>query len=1119
MELQGTQGADTLTGGADNDTLYGYAGNDVLKGGAGDDVLAGNEGADTLQGGDGDDYLLGGPGNDTIDGGVGGDWAAYEDATAAVKVDLNITATQNTGGGGTDKLLGIEHVYGSAFNDTLTGNADANMMVGGEGNDALYGGKGDDTLWGSVGVDLLDGGDGDDYLVGGAGNDVIRGGAGWDWSSYEDATAGVTVDLTKTLGQDTGGSGIDTLSEIEHLYGTKFADTLTGDAKDNYLWGDAGDDRLSGGAGDDHLSGGAGNNVIDGGDGFDTVDYAFSDRAVVVELDTNGTRSRDGSTAISDALSSIEAVMGSRYDDIVYGNAAENYLFGDAGNDMLVASGGNDTLDGGDGDDRVVSSFNSNGEILIGGAGNDRMALLGSGTATLYGDDGDDHLQVSGMFSDATVHGGAGSDTIQLLNGYNADDRGAEINLSITYRQQTGYQAALTIDGVENVIGTFLNDKITGDAQNNVLDGYAGDDLIDGGAGFDLASYDSSFAAVRVDLSKIGVAQDTLGAGADTLVSIEGLKGSAFGDILIGGGNDNSFEGGKGDDIIDGGVGTDTAIYRGASKDYNWGKNANGTWTVRGAEGADILLNVENLQFADMTVTLPSSAATVTVDDLVKTKVLATSNDQAFADVVISADGGTVYVSDKDGYVTAINAMTGETTARIKVGVDLGGIDVSKDGRFLVAAERQVENATGEQLDFKATAKVHLVDLKTGTVMDYATTVTGSNRGFSDAAFTAAGLVLLAQDGSGLAPITTFSPYAATFTQSQKLYTDGVTLVTSHDGYGTLAAQSGSSLGHMAMLNALADEVADAPPYVSGGNISTVAVSNNGQLTAQFSINGLQIFDAALKYQFNLSETHPEVGNVYGLDFSADGQHLFVVDGGQDRILKFSTKTWTLETVLDIGLDLPVPNRSTYGNGVTLSDDGSHMVVFSSGSVVSINMLGLKPVTEFVGTDGADTLVGGTGDDTIKGMAGNDVLQGGKGTDTLTGGVGADVFKFLAGDGSFSLQTGSPLFATADAITDFGVGDKLAFAGAPAVVKGSDLLHFVAFMNPDGTIGESSRLTIDAYNTAYKAGGYSEKYLIVGAGADTYVVADTDSVRGYDQVVLLKNVSSSLVTADMFMGA
>lgn len=1127
MDIRGTEAADILNGTSGDDVIYGFGGNDTLKGGAGDDVLAGNDGADNLQGGAGDDYILGGAGNDTIDGGAGNDWAAYEDATAGVKVDLNLAGAQNTGGSGTDKLTGIENVYGSAFNDTLTGDAKDNMLVGDAGNDTISGGKGNDTLWGDAGNDVLDGGDGDDYIVGGAGDDIIKGGAGDDWSSYENATAGVTVDLTKTTAQDTGGAGKDTLTGIELLYGSKFDDVLTGDAKDNYLWGSDGDDKLYGGAGDDHLSGGKGVNVLDGGDGFDTVDYAFSDRGVVIELDLNRAYSRDGTNAIKDTLVSIEAVMGSAYDDIIYGNAAENYLFGDAGNDVLVASGGNDTLDGGDGDDRVVSSFNSNGEILLGGAGNDRVVMNGSGTATLNGDDGDDLILVSGMFSDTTVHGGAGSDTLELLNGYNeSNGRGAEIDLSITTRQQTGYQNYVTVGGVENVIGTFLNDKIKGDAGNNVLDGNLGDDLIDGGAGFDVASYDSIFAAVRVDLSKVGVAQDTLGAGVDTLVNIEGLKGSAYGDILIGGAKDDSFEGGKGDDIIDGGAGADTAIYRGASKDYSWTKNANGTWTVRGAEGVDTLLNVEKLQFTDKTVALASSTTTVTVDDLAKTKVIATSATGDFRDTVISADGATVYVSDKDGYVSAINVQSGEVTAHIKVGTQLGGIDVSADGQFLVAAERQVTNGTGEQWDYSATATVHVLNLKTGVVTDYKTTVTGYDRGFSDAAFMAGNTIVLTQDfaGSGWTSFTSFNPYVGVFSRSTVNYYQSGTLTTSHDGLFALLGPAGLSDAELALLNAMPQEIAERQTYVGdvvGSNTGVFAVSNNALATAQLVNGGIQIYDNKLNYMFNLTSTHPEIANIYGLDFSADGQHLFVVDGVTDRIYEFSTKTWTVEQVYAVGADVDLSASAgdyysgAFGNRVTISDDGGRMVIFSNASVISVNMMDLKPIAGgVVDTSGADTLVGWDTWDVLNGGAGNDVLNGGKGNDTLIGGSGADVFKFVAGDGSFNTH-----LQNFDTVLDLGAGDKLAFSGAPAVVKESDILRFTADLNSAGKISDASALQIEAYNNQIQIGALAQKYLIVGAGADTYVVADTDGVAGYDQVVLLKNVSSSLVTADMFMAA
>lgn len=1124
MDLRGTQGADTLVGGAESDVIYGFAGNDTLRGGAGDDVIAGNEGNDSLQGGDGDDYLLGGPGADTIDGGAGGDWAAYEDATAGVKVDLNLSGAQNTGGGGTDRLIGIEHVYGSAFNDTLIGSAGDNMMVGGDGNDSLTGGKGDDTLWGSAGDDTLDGGDGDDYMIGSAGDDVIKGGAGVDWASYEAATAGVSVDLTKTTAQNTAGAGTDTLSGVERLWGSKFADVLTGDAQSNYLWGDAGDDKLYGGAGDDHLSGGAGTNVIDGGEGFDTVDYAFSDVGMFIQLDRNTARSRS-SAQTTDVLTSIEAVMGSAHDDVIYGDAAENYLFGDSGDDSLIASGGNDTLDGGAGDDQIVGSYGSNNEILIGGDGNDEIVLPGAGMATMYGGAGDDVLVLGGTFSELVMHGGAGSDTIRIANGYNTNGRGTEIDLSITGRQATGYENYVTLDSVENVIGTWLNDKIKGDSGSNVLDGYTGDDLIDGAGGVDIASYGSSLSPVRVDLSKQGVAQDTIGAGVDTLVNIEGVKGSAFGDILTGGVADETFEGGEGDDIIDGAQGADTAIYRGLSTAYSWTKNANGTWSLRGAEGIDTLLNIERLQFADKTVTLSSSATTETVDDVARTKVVASSASGDFRDAVISADGRTVYVSDKDGYVSAVNLQTGEQTARIKVGTELGGIDVSRDGQFLVAAERMVTNASGNQWDYTATATVHVLNLKTGVVTDYATTARGYDRGFADAAFMVGNTIVLTQDfgGSGWTPITSFNPYVGVFTRGTQSYYQSGTLTTSHDGYLTLVGPAGLSDARLAMLDATPKQIAERQVYpdgVSGGNNGVFSVSNNGQAVAQMVGGGIRIYDNKLAYQFNLSASHPEIANVYGLDFSSDGKHLFVVDGSTDRIYQFSTTTWSVQEVYAVGADVDVTATdyysSAFGNRVTISDDGGRMVIFSNGRVISVNMLNLKPISGgVIDTSGDDNLVGGDLQDLLNGGAGNDVLNGGKGNDTLVGGAGSDTFKFLAGDGLFEYR-----LLNADKILDFAIGDKLAFSGAPAVVADSDILRMTAdYDYAAGQIRATSALLVDAYNLQRVAGAITQKYLIVSAGFDTYVVADTDNVLGYDQVVLLKNVASSLMTADMFTAA
>jgi Ca2+-binding RTX toxin-like protein len=507
MVLNGTAQAETLTGGADADTLYGYGGNDKLVGNAGDDVLAGMAGNDTLQGGEGDDYLMGGAGSDTLDGGNGVDWAAYEDATAGVTVSLAITTAQNTGGGGTDKLVSIENLYGSAFNDVLTGDANTNNLAGDAGNDTLSGAAGDDNLFGGAGHDSLVGGNGDDYIQGGAGNDTIDGGNGADWAAYDDATSRVIVDLTLTGAQNTGGGGVDKLVNIENVYGSAFNDVLTGDAGVNYLAGGAGDDILFGGAGDDQLQGGAGEDNIDGGDGFDTVNYDDGTTQGVF-VDLGRTQQATGVFGQGDFLTSIEGLLGTSYNDTLVGNASANYIFGGGGNDSIGALGGGDVLEGGEGDDDLHGSLFGSGDFLLGGAGND--TLTAGNSATMDGGAGDDQIQITGSSMEAThtlIDGGAGNDTFVM-----SFTGGGQVDLNIIGEQKVSdavsqyVDAYVTLSSIENLTGGFSEDTLVGDAANNKLSGLDGRDILRGDAGSDTLIG--------------GRAEDVLtgGAGKDTFV-------------------------------------------------------------------------------------------------------------------------------------------------------------------------------------------------------------------------------------------------------------------------------------------------------------------------------------------------------------------------------------------------------------------------------------------------------------------------------------------------------------------------------------------------------------------------------------------------------------------------
>ena len=197
---------------ADIEYLDGSEHDDTLAGDRGPDRLEGRGGDDTLNGRAGDDWLEGEAGADTLIGGPGGDTASYRYSDAGVTVRLHsgtaqgghaagdsfggmdtFTVTEN-GESRTIEAPDIEHLLGSAYDDTLAGDGRNNHLDGGAGDDRLYGGPdgGDDVLVGGDGHDKLYGGKGDDTLDGGAGNDVLKGGPGND-----------------TL---TGGAGVDTFA-------------------------------------------------------------------------------------------------------------------------------------------------------------------------------------------------------------------------------------------------------------------------------------------------------------------------------------------------------------------------------------------------------------------------------------------------------------------------------------------------------------------------------------------------------------------------------------------------------------------------------------------------------------------------------------------------------------------------------------------------------------------------------------------------------------------------------------------------------------------------------------------------------------------------------------------
>ena len=331
-------------GDAEGDTIenvefiHGSTHDDILTGNYKDNRIVGRNGDDQLYGGAGDDTLLGGRGADHLDGGAGDrDVAEYDWSTEGVIVNLE-TGVGYGGFAEGDTLTGIEYIYGSYYDDVLTGDDKVNRLVG------------------DAGDDILNGGAGNDILVGGEGADQLNGDSGSrDAADYGSAKGGVVVDL---VNGGTGGEAAgDTYIGVEFVYGSDFDDVITGDDANNRLVGADGNDQLFGGEGKDYLIGGEGADLLHGGAGTgDTAVYTNATSGVGVDL-TNGGYAGE---ATGDTYVDIEYVDGSDFDDMIIGDDGQNRLIGQAGNDTIVGGAGNDYIIGMQDDD-----------ILTGGIGDD----------------------------------------------------------------------------------------------------------------------------------------------------------------------------------------------------------------------------------------------------------------------------------------------------------------------------------------------------------------------------------------------------------------------------------------------------------------------------------------------------------------------------------------------------------------------------------------------------------------------------------------------------------------------------------------------------------------------------------------------------------------------------
>jgi len=355
----------------------------------------------------------------------------------------------------------FENVYGSSFNDSISGDNQANLLRGYGGNDTILGLAGDDTIDGGDntsgpdGADVIAAGDGADLILGSDGSDFISGGGytaegstytavadtSIDTLSYIDENEGLDVSLT---GTDKGtlladaaatlsissftntysSSGAQTISVLTNQVGSSDWTDTYGDIQRLVLTNQNDILRIDS---TDFISastptGPGGSFSVDAGGGsLDTLDYSSfaSNKPVYVNLSGTDEGFSNGFSFDFDANGTIDLTVG----EIKLANpySATNVNGSGTGNTSgtfsPAAVGGSygvtnfEVVIGGAADDAIVGNNAAN--ILVGNDGADRIAGLG-GHDTIYGGKGDDYI-IPGDGTDY-VNAGQGINTILITS-------------------------------------------------------------------------------------------------------------------------------------------------------------------------------------------------------------------------------------------------------------------------------------------------------------------------------------------------------------------------------------------------------------------------------------------------------------------------------------------------------------------------------------------------------------------------------------------------------------------------------------------------------------------------------------------------------------------------------
>lgn len=1101
-QLVGTSGDDLLVGriGALADNLSGGDGNDVLVGYDGSDLLFGGNGDDTFEAGLGADQMDGGANSASSEGPGAGDTARYVRSISAVYVDLNLAGAQGGGAGADsvgDILTGIENVVGSAFGDTLSGNAADNRLFGldgadtirgGAGADVLVGDGGNDTLYGDAGEDNLAGADGDDTLFGGTEKDILDGGEGIDALFGE--------------------AGDDRLS------GSAGADTLDGGDGADILTGGDGNDSLVGGIGNDTLSGGTGNDTLSGGVGNDV--YAF-ERFSGVDTLTD----LDGANAITfDSSVTYDKIWLTRL-----------------GNDLRVAVIGGDTA-------ITVAGF-----FL--GSGNSRIRAIETTTHTIFLDHSDTLNLVTAMTSATGTPGTTPADlptsiTPLLTTYWHSGGRAAPTGPSGPRTASLAEDGTLILDGAYGVI----------DHDNNVttysLKPGAGPTK---GAisGFNITTGALTYTPIadaNGDDSFIVIATDADGQSVELPVSITitPVNDAPASVAVQGGGTLNVFESAPGSLTSNGTViGQFTAVdAEGDTISYALANNASGRFTISAAGELRVLnaalLDREQATTHTISVTATDGAGASTTSQFTVTVANVNEAPDAASPTVargmvaefvagvnaanVSTHVASFNLSDPDGLPVPsliFVPVTGNPGSRFQI----NGNDVQ------FAIEPDFEALAGQGFAISDSDADGLGEVTlTGTVQT--------------------------SDGSLTSMSTTAFSVRIEDVNQQQTAINVTGLAASIDERDRLAA--GASRPSI-VLGALSVVDPDLASQLTGQHNWTVFEGAATSASTRFAVNGsnqlVLLENQSLDYEAQGASIVLRVRatDKSGSPLSLDQAFTFVVTD-KDDILDGTVNADTLtgqanrdilrgfggnDTISGLAGDDLLDGGD--GHDQLNGGDGADTLLGGSGRDVLYGDAGSDSLS---GGDDDDILQGGAGNDTLNGDLGNDgvraagtenwrgfvtvglaggddndilnggdgddYLDGGLGNDQINGGIGFDGVTYASAaaavtvdlvTGTASGALGSDTLSGIELIQGSAFGDTLTGSAGDNVIyggAGNDTIRGGA--GNDYLLGGDGSDVLDALaGNDYLDGGLGDDTLLGGADNDTYFIGrnqGNDRIRNYD---------------------